>query len=195
MLKDLVMKNRSYRGYKADRRITREELTELVDYTRYCASSINAQPLVYYLAYEADEVAEIQKNTIWARALPDITLPHEGKCPTAFIIIMLDKNIDDSPAKYQKDVGIVAQTILLAAVEKGLGGCMIGSFSLDSIKKVLNLDEHLQPMLVVAIGEPDEEIVLEEIEKGGSIKYYRDEKDVHHVPKRKLEDIVMVREK
>lgn len=195
MLMDLVKKNRSYRGYKADRKITKEELMELVDYTRYCPSSINMQPLIYYLAYEKDEVAEIQKNTIWARALTDITLPHEGKCPTAFIIIMLDKHIDDSPAKYQRDVGIVAQTILLAAVEKGLGGCMIGSFSLESIKKALNLDEHLQPMLVVAIGEPDETIVLEDVEKNESIKYYRDEQDVHHVPKRKLEDLVMVREK
>lgn len=194
MLKDLVKKNRSYRGYNADRKFTKEELMELVDYTRYCPSSINMQPLVYYLAYEKDEVDAIQKHTAWARALTDITLPHEGKCPTAFIIIMLNKELDDSPAKYQRDVGIVAQTILLAAVEKGLGGCMIGSFSLEGIKKDLNLKEQLQPMLVIALGEPDETIVLEDVEKGESIKYYRDDQDVHHVPKRKLEDLVVVRE-
>ena len=97
-------------------------------------------------------------------------------------------------ARFQKDIGIVAQTMLLAAVENGLGGCMIGNFSAVELKKVLGLPENLAPMLVVAIGKPDEEIVLTEIAGGESVDYYRDEHDVHYVPKRRLEDLVITAE-
>lgn len=88
-------------------------------------------------------------------------------------------------------MGIVAQTMLLAAMEKGLGGCRIGNFGLEKVKEVLELLENLVLVLIVAFGKPDEKIVLAEIEKGQSIKYYRDENDVHYVPKRKLEDIII----
>ena len=70
---------------------------------------------------------------------------------------------------------------------------MIGNFGAGSVKKALSLPEYLSPMLIVAIGKPAETVVLEEIADGESIAYYRDEQDVHHVPKRKLEDVVLDR--
>lgn len=158
---------------------------------RLCPSSVNAQPFCYYLAWEPEEVAKIQPLTNWARALPQMKLPHSGKCPTAFIIILQDTTIGESLARYQKDVGIVAQTMLLAATEMGLGGCMIGNYNAQKVKDTLALDEKYAPMLIVAIGEPAEEIVLKEVEPGESMAYYRDEDDVHYVPKRKLRDIVI----
>lgn len=191
MLKDLVKKSRSYRGYNEERQITEEELTELVDYARLCPSSVNGQPFRYYISWKKEEADRIQAQTMWARALPEITLPHPGMCPTAFIVICQDTRLDEALNRYQKDVGIVAQTMLLAAAEKGLGGCMIGSFNAGGIRKELKLPEYLVPMLVVAIGEPKETIVLKEIDEGESITYYRDENDVHYVPKRKLKDIVL----
>lgn len=191
MLKDLVTKNRSYRGYNENRKVTKEELLELVECARLCPSSVNAQPFCYYLAWETEEVTRIQALTNWARALPQMKLPHPGKCPTAFIVILQDTTIGESLARYQKDVGIVAQTMLLAATEMGLGGCMIGNYNAGKVKAALALDEKYAPMLIVAIGEPAEEIVLKEVELGESMAYYRDENDVHYVPKRKLKDIVI----
>ena len=191
MLKDLVTKSRSYRGYNENRKVTREELLELVECARLCSSSVNAQPFCYYLAWEKEEVDKIQALTNWARALPQMKLPHPGKCPTAFIIILQDTTIGESLARYQKDVGIVAQTMLLAATEMGLGGCMIGNYNAQKVKDALALDEKYAPMLIVAIGEPAEEIVLKEVEPGENMAYYRDENDVHYVPKRKLKDIVI----
>ena len=191
MLKDLVTKSRSYRGYNENRKVTREELLELVECARLCSSSVNAQPFCYYLAWEKEEVDKIQALTNWARALPQMKLPHPGKCPTAFIIILQDITIGESLARYQKDVGIVAQTMLLAATEMGLGGCMIGNYNAQKVKDALALDEKYAPMLIVAIGEPAEEIVLKEVEPGENMAYYRDENDVHYVPKRKLKDIVI----
>lgn len=191
MLKDLVWKNRSYRGYNEAREIKREELLDMVDHARMTASSINAQPLKYYLAYDKETVAKIQPRTGWAKALPQLTLPHPGMCPTGFIVILQDTAIDGNLSRYMKDCGIAAQTILLRAVEMGLGGCMIGSFHAGNVKEALDLSENLVPLLVVAIGEPKEEIVIQEIGPEGDIHYYRDDQDVHYVPKRKLEDIVV----
>lgn len=191
MFKDLVRANRSYRGYDASYRFTREELVDFVDCARLAPSSVNAQPFRYYVAWEPEKVAQIQKLTKWARALPELELPHRGMCPTGFIIICQDLKIGESLARYQKDVGIVAQTMLLAAAERGLGGCMIGNFSAQKVREELALSEDLQPMLIVAFGKPAEKIVLTEIEEGADTNYYRDENDVHYVPKRKLADILL----
>ena len=188
---ELVRKNRSYRGYNENRPVTREELTRLVEYARLCPSSVNAQPLKYRLVWQKEEVARLQEKTNWAKALTSITLPHPGMCPTAFIVICQDTGIDASLQRYQKDVGIVAQTMLLGAVEMGLGGCMIGNFNAGGVRQVLALPEAMAPLLVVAIGEPAETVVLTEVGPDGSVQYYRDENDVHYVPKRSLEDILI----
>ncbi|MDD3217815.1 MAG: nitroreductase family protein [Lachnospiraceae bacterium] len=191
MFKDLVKASRSYRGYDESYTFTKEQLADYVDCARLAPSSVNGQPFRYYLAWEKDEVDKIQAMTKWARALPDLELPHKGMCPTGFIIICQDKNLGESLTRYQKDVGIVAQTMLLAAAERGLGGCMIGNFNAREVSENLNLSDNLAPMLIVAFGKPKEKIMLTEIEEGESIQYYRDDEDVHYVPKRKLEDIIL----
>ena len=193
MLKDLIIKNRSYRGYDSGRKVTREELEDMVDCARLSASSVNRQPLKYYLAWEQEEVDRIQALTKWARGLPELTLPHPGKKPAAFIVICQDMLLGDSKARFQKDVGIAAQSILLRAVEMGLGGCMIGNFSPAAIKETLELSPDLEPVLIVAVGKPDEKIVLTEAAPGDSVDYYRDDEDVHYVPKRRLQDVVLSR--
>ena len=194
MIIDLVKKNRSYRGYNHERKVTKQELLELADCARLTASSINIQPIKYYLAWEEEEVERIQALTAWARALPQMKLPHPGMEPAAFIVICQDTNIFKSTQRFQKDVGIAAQTMLLAAAEKGLGGCMIGNYSPEKVSAQLHLPEHLVPLLIVAIGEPAEEIVLKEIADGEDTNYYRDENDVHYVPKRRLADVVLTAE-
>ena len=190
MFIDLVKKSRSYRGYDETRRITREELTDFVDCARFAPSSVNRQPFRYYLAYEREQLDKIQPLTGWARALPEKKLPYPGKRPTAFVVICQDTALDADLNRYQRDVGIVAQTMLLAAAERDLGGVMIGNFSPEKLSEVLELPENIVPMLIVAFGRPDEEIVLTEIAEGESVKYYRDENDVHYVPKRRLEDVI-----
>lgn len=188
--RELVEKNRSYRGFDESYTFTKEQLEEYIDLTRYTASSVNAQPLKYYLAYKKEDVELIRPMTRWARALPDMELPHKGHHATAFIIICQDTSISENLARYQKDIGIVAQTILLAAVEEGLGGCMIGNFTPNEVKEILNFADNLAPLLIVALGKPDEKIVITDI-VDDKINYYRDENDIHYVPKRKLNDIIL----
>lgn len=190
MLIDLVRANRSYRGYDHSRSITREELMKLVEAARLCPSSVNVQPLKYFLAWKEDTVATIQAETKWAKGLPELTLPHPGKEPTAFIVICQDTSIHENLSRFQRDVGIVAQTMLLAAVEMGLGGCMIGNFNAGRVQATLGLRASLHPLLIVAIGKPDETVVLTDAADGGTA-YYRDAQDRHYVPKRSLEEIVI----
>lgn len=191
MLKDLVLKNRSYRGYDPRARLTKEELLELVDLTRFTGSSMNVQPLKYYIAWEQEEVAQILPLTMWAGALKELKLPHPGKEPAAFIIICQDMNIDSNTTRFQRDVGVAAQTMLLGAVEKGLGGCMIGSFYKPKLKELLKLPEGVEPNLILALGKPAENVVLTEVGEDGSTKYYRDADDTHYVPKRSLAELVL----
>ena len=187
MIKDLVFNNRSCRGYDQEYHFTRNEMEEYIKCARLCPSSGNVQPLKYYIAYENPYVKEIQNLTHWAGLLPKVELPHVGKGPTAFIIICQDMLVNSNLNRFQKDVGIVAQTMLLLATEQGLGGCMIGDFQGGDLKKFLGIDENIQPLLVVALGKPDEEIVLTEVGADGKTAYYRDEKDIHYVPKRAIE--------
>ena len=189
MLKDLVLSNRSYRGFDESYQVQREELEDMVEHARLCPSSVNRQPLTYYLAYDNTIVRKIQPLTQWAKAL-QIQLPHQGHHPTAFIIICQDTAISSSLEAFSRDVGIVAQTILLRATEMNLGGCMIGSFDKQKLHDVLQLPEHILPRLTIAIGKPDETIRLEEA-TGADTTYHRDENDIHYVPKRKLSDIII----
>lgn len=190
-LKELVLKSRSYRTYNENRKISKEELEEMVDCARVCPSSVNMQPLKYYLAWESEEVSEILNLTNWAAGLPEQKLPPEGKGPTAFIVICQDKFINENLNRFQKDIGIVAQVILLRAAEMELGGCMIGNFNAFKLREVLDLPDIFDPLLVVAIGQPEEDIVLVEVNEGEDVKYYRDEHNTHFVPKRKLIDVVI----
>lgn len=192
MLRDLVIQNRSYRGFDRSRRIKREELLELVDNTRYCPSSLNHQVLKYSLLYDEETVSAIMPLTGWAMALKEVRLPLPGKEPVAFVLISMDTTLMAKGINYIRDVGIAAQTILLGAVEKGLGGVMLGSFNKEKLSSLLNLPSTLEPNLLIALGKPDDEVVLTEVGEDGSVKYFRSkDNSIHYVPKRALEDIVV----
>ena len=192
MIKELAKQCRSYRGYDPSRKITEAELKELVDITRYVASSINMQPLKYRIVWKEDEVAEVLANTKWAAGLPELHLPYEGTGPAAFIIICHDYRVHENKNVFLRDIGAAAQTMLLAATEQGLGGCMIGNFNPKKMQEILGIPEEIEPNLVVAFGKPDEEITIVDCEPGEKTAYYRDETGKKHfVPKRKLEDILI----
>ena len=92
----------------------------------------------------------------------------------------------------QWDDGIAAQTIMLSAVEKGFGGCMIGSCRRDDIARALHIDTEAYSIdLVLALGKPKEEVVIVPVGEDGSTTYYRDANGVHYVPKRNLEDVML----
>lgn len=188
MIKDLVTKNRSYRRFKEDDPVARETLIELVELARLSGSAANLQPLKYILSADPARNAAIFPTLAWAGYLKDWHGPDEGERPSAYIIILGDTTISRN---FGCDHGIAAQSILLGATEKGLGGCMIASVDRDALRTALDIPAHLEILLVLAIGRPVEQILIEDVKDDGSIKYYRDENRVHHVPKRRIEEILV----
>lgn len=191
MFLDLVKQARSHRGFRQDRKVTRQELEHLVECARFTPAARNDQVLKYYLAEKPETVAAIQPLTKWAGALAELHLPRKGAEPVAYIVICLDGSLAENPTPYQRDVGIVAQTMLLAAVEMGLNGCMIGSFAAGELREKLGLPEAIKPQLLLALGEGTDRIVMTDVGKDGSTTYYRDAEDTHYVPKRTLEQLIL----
>jgi nitroreductase len=189
MIKDLVSRNRSYRRFHQSEGIELETLRELVNLARLSASASNLQPLKYLLSCDERRNAIIFQNLPdWAGFLEDRSGPAEGERPSAYIIILGDKEISES---FGCDHGIAAQSIKLGATEKGLGGCMIGSINKEELAKALALPPHYEILLAIALGKPKEIVVIETVGSDGDIKYWRDEEDKHHVPKRSLDEIII----
>lgn len=189
MLKELVEKTRSYRSFKPNTNIDESVLLELIDVARKCPAAMNTQPLKYRLVTGGSERDELFAITRWAGKL-GIKLPPEGHEPSAYIVICHDKNIAPERPIFLYDIGIVTETIMLAANEKGLGGCIIGSATEEAMSRVLGLDESIVPKLILALGVPDEKVVLAEAENGDT-SYYRDGEGTHYAPKRPLSDIII----
>jgi nitroreductase len=186
MFRDLILKNRSYRRFRQDPSIPVDTLRELADLARCAASAANIQPLKYVLIADAATNAVVFDHVAWAGYLTDWPGPAEGERPTAYIVILLDTELCDS---VDCDHGIAAQSILLGAVERGLGGCMIGSIRRRELMAALNIPARYRILLVLALGVPAETVVLEDAT--GDIKYWRDDAGIHHVPKRKLDELII----
>ena len=188
MIENLVRQNRSCRRFYQNHPLEEQTLRDLVDLARMSASAANRQPLKYMLSFQPEMNARIFPSLAWAAYLKDWKGPVEGERPAGYIIILGDTGIADD---FSCDHGIAAQSILLGAREKGLAGCMIGSINKKALRKELQIPEAYKILLLLAIGKPKEEAVIDPVEPDGSIKYWRDDNQIHHVPKRKLEDIIL----
>ena len=185
---ELVKKNRSCRRFDNGHKIEPQTLEELVDLARHCASAGNKQPLKYILSTSEQTNDDIFSCLGWAAYLTDWKGPKKKEQPTAYIVIMGDKSVAD---KFWCDHGIAAQTILLGARAQGLAGCMFGSINIKKLAGFLNIEDHLEVKLVIALGKPVEIIEIDAVDEAGDIRYFRDENKVHHVPKKKLSDLIV----
>lgn len=187
MLFELLQKSRSYRRFDHAHKISEETLRSLVSLARLTPSSGNLQPLKYLLVHEQTATDQLFGLLKWARYLRDWTGPSDAERPSAYIVLFGDTTIAQG---FQYDAGLAAQTIMLGATEKGLGGCILTSIDRDGLRGAFSVPFHLEILLVMALGKPIEEVVLEEIPPGGSIKYYRTPDGLHHVPKRGVDELV-----
>jgi nitroreductase len=187
-LKDLVKRSRSYRRFDQSIPITNGTLRELIDFARICPSTMNAQPLCYLLSCESEMNGRIFTTLSWAGSIKEWNGPEPGEQPTGYVVVLI-KGASHQYTGY--DIGIACQTMLLAAVDRGLGGCIIASVQREKLAQIMGVPEGHTIALVVALGTPAERIVLEDIPAGESTTYYREPDGTHHVPKRKLEDVII----
>ena len=187
MLKDLILKNRSYRRFDQSVPISMDLLREMVDAARLSGSARNMQPLRYMLFNDPSSCEKIFPTLAWAGYLKEWAGPVDGERPSAYIVQLGDLDLTDD---WWCDDGIAAQSMLLTAVEQGFGGCIIGSVQREKLRAILSIPERYKIIQVFALGKPVEEIVLDKV-SGSDIKYWRDPEGIHHVPKRSLDELII----
>ena len=183
-LDSLLKKNRSYRGFDQRHEVSEDELKQIVAASTLVASGMNRQRLRYRLVTKPDAAKVLPHITLGA-ALPEEHLPHPGSEPQAFIVVCAtekeNKVIDI-------DLGIAAQSMLLKAVEMGLGGIFILNFRAAAVQQALNLPS--EPIAIIAIGKPAEKIFLVPVHTGSDLNYYRKD-GIHYVPKLNADDLLI----
>ena len=191
-LADLVARTRTVRRFREEVPLAPALLEQLVDLARLGGSARNAQSLCYLIVTEPSLRAALFPLLAWAGYLPDWPGPAAGERPAAYIVCVLDRERQRGPeSEAHFDLGISTQNLLLGAAERGVMGCRIGAFNADRVRALLQLDARYQPMLVVALGEPAETVVVETVGTDGDVRYWRDADGVQHVPKRPLGDILL----
>lgn len=187
MLHELIKKNRTYRRFYQDVEISRDTLRELIDLARLSSTGGNLQSLKYVLSLTLEINERIFKTLKWARYLKDWDGPQEGERPIAYVVMLHDQRISKG---FFWDHGIAAQSILLGATEKGLGGCQFNAIDRVALAQELHLPNHFEILTVIALGKPKEVVVIEKLGESGDIKYWRDQEGILHVPKRALDDLI-----
>ena len=183
----LITQTRSCRRFDEAAPISLETLRSLIDLARLAGSAKNLQPLRYMLINDPALTEKVFPHLGWAGYLSDWPGPVEGERPTAYIACLLDTRISD---RDQSDLGIASQNILLGATALGLAGCRIGSIS-PRLRDVLALPDHLELLLVLALGRPRETVRIEPMGLDNDPRYWRDKNGIHHVPKRTVDDLLI----
>lgn len=183
---DLIRQRRTIRKFQ-QKKLERAQLERMVEAARLAPSANNMQPLKYVIVDADEKVEQIFKHVNWAGYIAPSGNPAKGEEPVAYIVFLVDTQVRDTG--YELDVGAAAQNIFLTALEEGIGSCWMGAIDRDGIRKLLNIPERYMINTVAALGYPSESPVRED--ENGSIRYYKDDCGVLHVPKRKLVDIVL----
>lgn len=186
-LKELFRRNRSYRRFDESEKIDEAEISKWIESARFCASGRNLQPIKYIIVTDAELCNALTATVKWAGYLPEWDGPEVGERPTAYVAKLLDTTLTST---VRLDDGLQLSAITLSAVEAGYGCCIFQSYNAATITEMLGLPEELKLTSVLAVGKPIEEVIIKDIEPGECIKYYRDEKRRHIVPKRKLSELI-----
>lgn len=192
MLKNLVRQTRTVRRFQEAKPLPPEMLHDLVDLARLGGSARNAQALKYMIITDEQQRQDLFPLLAWAGYLPHWPGPAAGERPPAYILCLLDSRVQKGPlTEAHFDLGIATQNLLLGAAAQGIFGCRIGAFVPARVQQLFNLPEQYSVLLVLALGYPAETVVLEEVGEDGDIRYWHDAQGVHHVPKRRLADVLV----
>ncbi len=180
-----IRARRSIRKF-TQRRIPHEDLERLVDYARLAPSGMNKQPLEYVIVDEEEVEREFFNYTSWAGSVD--WSPTEDERPRAYIVILYNTAVER--VTVEEDSGLAAENIMLGATEMGIGSCPLGALDEDGIRKLLSIPDDRSLCFAIGLGYPDQSIQLED--GRDETDYWIDDKDVLHVPKKPVEDLLHV---
>ncbi|NTW54372.1 MAG: nitroreductase family protein [Chlorobaculum sp.] len=190
--RELVTRSRSIRRFDESFDVSEATFRELVELACYTPSAANRQPLRFLPVTGADMLDKVFPCLRWAGYLKEWSGPEPGERPPAALVMLCRKDADADAAC---DSGIAAQTIMLGAAEKELGGCIIAAIDRERLMASLGISDGWTVLLVIALGKPAETVVIDQIEPGGDIRYWRDQYGIHHVPKRRLDELLVTAKK
>jgi len=181
----LIKSRRSIRRFSQEK-LDRNLLIELVETARCAPAGANVQSLEYIIVDEPGVCEKLFEALAWAGHVKPKRNPTPDQRPVAYIVVLGDTKIKKDASV---DAAAAIENILLVVWSKNIGSCWLGLIDREKIAQVLDIDEKYKIDSVVALGKPAEEPVMEDAATEDT-KYYLDEKDVLHVPKRPLKKIV-----
>lgn len=184
-LYDLIISRRSIRQFKQEP-VSRDILQKFINASRLAPSAANRQPLEFVVVDEEKIRKEVFTCLKWAAYIAPEGNPKPGHEPVAYIVVLVNSEIREKG--FEWDVGAAIENMILAALEKGIGSCWLLSVDREKLREILNIPENHKIDSVLALGYPDENPVIEDMKD--SIKYWKDQAEQLHVPKRKLEDVI-----
>jgi nitroreductase len=187
VLQEIIENSRSYRKFYADEAISTDLLRSWINLARLSPSARNMQSLKYIIVNKPSENDKIFPLLTWAGYLEDWDGPSVEERPSAYIVVLNDNSLSNN---YFCDDGIMSQSILLGATASGFGGCMIAAVKKKELRDLLNIDEQYKIIHVIALGKPKEDVQIDDI-IDNDIKYWRDSENIHHVPKRTLDELIL----
>jgi len=182
---ELILKRRTIRRFKPES-VPADLLDRLVNAGRLAPSAANRQPLEFIVVNDRETVDHVFPALKWAGYIAPAGDPPPGKQPTAYIIVLINSEI--CPTSGEVDAAAAIENMILTALEAGVGSCWLGAIDRDELRKLFRVPESYRIDSVLALGYPDEAPVIEEATD--SIRYWKDQQGVLHVPKRKLSEIV-----
>ena len=188
-LYEVIRSRRSIRRYK-QQPIDRKMLILLLKTARCAPSAANKQPIEYIIVDESSIKKQLFEQLSWAGDVRPRRNPVPGSRPMAYIVVLV--NSQRELGDFGKvDAAAAIENIVLTAWSKGIGSCWLGAIQRENIRKILAVPEQFKIDSVIALGYPDEQPVMENAKdnKDESLKYYLDDQDVLHVPKRNIASI------
>jgi len=149
----LMLARRSIRRFLT-KPVEEEKIKEILEAVRWAPSAGNTQEwrLVVVQSPEIkNKLAEAASGQMFVAEAP--------------VVIVLCADLKEIEMAYGKrgvevysllDCGMASQNLMLATTALGLGTCAVGGFDEEEVRKILDLLEHLRPLLIFPVGYPAE---------------------------------------
>lgn len=183
---DVIISRRTIRRFR-QKSVDLEVLKKCVNAGRLAPSAANLQPLEYCIVIDKQLCTKVFEALHWAAYIQPKWTPKEEERPVAYIIVLVK---DTQNPYYERDVAFATENIVLAAEAQGLGSCILCNIEHRKIQDACNIPLTIAVDSVIALGYKAETSLVEDMKD--SVKYWRDEHEIMHVPKRKLEEIIHI---
>ncbi len=152
---EICKKRFSVRSFQ-NRAVSQEDLNYLLEAARFAPSAVNFQPWHFIIVQNEEKKIVIQDcyHRDWFRSAPMyivVCADHQQ----AWVRKLDDKHFSDI------DVAIAVEHICLAATEIGLGTCWVCNFDATKLRDTLQLPDYIEPVAILPVGYPDENIYPE----------------------------------